>query len=187
MNSDSLQPGEFYHIFSRTIGSELLFRSDENYSFFLKKCLVYCEEQFLTFAYCLLPNHFHFLVQVKENTTSEQALSSISNFLNSYSKSYNKLYERHGGLFQRKFKRKKIDHESYLTQVVIYIHQNPSKHGITTEFKKWKYSSYQALMSSKPTKLGREYILDWFGGIDQFQKDQQSTTNLRLPIEFSLE
>lgn len=187
MNSDSLQPGEFYHIFSRTIGSELLFRSDENYSFFLKNYRDYCDLQFSTFAYCLLPTHFHFLVQVKENATSDKALSSISNFLNSYSKSYNKLYQRHGGLFQRKFKRKQIDHDSYLTQVVIYIHQNPSKHGIMEDFTKWKYSSYQALISSKPTNLEREYILDWFGGIDQFQENHQSTTNLKLPVEFSLE
>jgi REP element-mobilizing transposase RayT len=156
MNSDSLQPGEFYHIFSRTIGSELLFRSDENYSFFLKKYLKHCGEQFLTFAYCLLPNHFHFLVQVKENTTSEQALSSISNFLNSYSKAYNKLYERHGGLFQRKFKRKQIAKDSYLSQVMIYIHQNPQNHGIIEDFQKWKYSSYQALISSKATHLERK-------------------------------
>jgi REP element-mobilizing transposase RayT len=138
MNSDSLEPGEFYHIFSRTIGSELLFRSDENYSFFLKKYLEHCGEQFSTFAYCLLPNHFHFLVQVKENTTSEQALPSISNFLNSYSKSYNKLYERHGGLFQRKFKRKQIAKDSYLSQVIIYIHQNPQKHWVNDDFRIWK-------------------------------------------------
>ena len=187
MNADSLQPGEFYHIFSRTIGHELLFLSDENYSFFLKKYRDYCDPHFSTFAYCLLPNHFHFLVRVKENNTPDQALTSISNFLNSYSKSYNKLYQRHGGLFQRKFKRKQIDKESYLSQVIIYIHQNPKKHGIMEDFTKWKYSSYQALISSKPTNLERDYILHWFGGIDQFRKNHQSTTIHELQEKFSFE
>ncbi len=128
-----------------------------------------------------------FLVKVNENTISKAALASFSNFLNAYSKSYNKFYERHGGLFQRKFKRKHIDQESYLTQVTIYIHQNPRNHGILNDFTEWKYSSYQALVSTKPTNLEREYVLDWFGGVDQFQENHHTTTKFELPEELSLE
>jgi len=127
------------------------------------------------------------LVKVNENTSSKAALASFSNLLNSYSKAYNKLYERHGGLFQRKFKRKQIAKDSYLSQVMIYIHQNPQNHGVIDDFQKWKYSSYQDLISSKATQLERENVLDWFGGLDQFQENHQLTTKFELSEELSLE
>jgi REP element-mobilizing transposase RayT len=187
MKDNDLLSGEFYHIFSRTVGHEILFRTEENYSYFLKKYHQHCSISFQTFAYCLLPNHFHFLVKVNENTSSKAALASFSNLLNSYSKAYNKLYERHGGLFQRKFKRKQIAKDSYLSQVMIYIHQNPQNHGVIDDFQKWKYSSYQDLISSKATQLERENVLDWFGGLDQFQENHQLTTKFELSEELSLE
>ena len=132
---DPLIPGKIYHIYSRTIGKELLFRNEENYAYFLRRYTYFCSKHFATFCYCLLPNHFHFLVQVKESTNEAAAISAFSNFLNSYSKSYNKVFERHGGLFQRKFKRKEIKLDSYLTEVITYIHRNPQKHGLIQDFK----------------------------------------------------
>lgn len=178
---------EFYHVYSRTIGEELLFRTEENCIYFLKKYQTYCSPHFSTLAYCLLPNHFHFLIRVKENTNPEAVLNSFSNFLNGYTKAYNKLYDRHGGLFQRKFKRKRIDKESYLSQVIIYIHRNPQKHGIVKDFKKWRFSSYQAIISQKPTQIDRDFIIEWFGDFEQFQKIHALENVSNFPEELSLE
>jgi putative transposase len=185
--TDPLSPGDFFHIYSRTNGEELLFRTEENCFYFLQKFLDGCSSHFSTLAYCLLPNHFHFLIRVKENTNPEAALNSFSNFLNGYAKAYNKLYGRHGGLFQRKFKRKQINKESYLTRAIIYIHLNPQKHGIVEDFKKWKFSSYQAIISQKPTHIERDFVLEWFGDVKQFLKmhDLENTSN--FPEELSLE
>lgn len=189
MKDYDLIPDEFYHIFSRTVGHEILFRTEENYSYFLKKYHQHCSHSFQTFAYCLLPNHFHFLVKVNESTSSKAALASFSNFLNAYSKSYNKLYERHGGLFQRKFKKKHIDKDSYLSQVIIYIHQNPQNHGLIDDFRKWKYSSFSAFSSNKTTQLNREYVFEWFGGFEEFHKMhcEFSSSKGTLPENLKLE
>lgn len=60
-----LEPERFYHIYNRANGSELLFRSDDNYHYFLRKYTEYISPIIDTFSYCLMPNHFHFLAQVK--------------------------------------------------------------------------------------------------------------------------
>ena len=168
---DQLVPGKIYHINSRTIGNELLFRNAGNYAYFLRRYADFCSNHFATFCYCLLPNHFHLLVQVKESTNEAAALSAFSNFLNSYSKSYNKAFERHGGLFQRKFKRKQINTDSYLTEVIKYIHRNPQKHGLIQDFKKWNYSSYGTFFLKSNNQLETDWVLDWFGGVNEFEKN----------------
>jgi hypothetical protein len=127
------------------------------------------------------------LIRVKENTNPTAALNSFSNFLNGYAKAYNKLYNRHGGLFQRKFKRKQIDQESYLSQVIIYIHQNPQKHGIVDDFKKWRFSSYHAIISQKPTHIDRDFVIEWFDGIEEFKKIHELNPKAGFPEELSLE
>lgn len=185
--TDLFFPGEFFQVYSRTNGTELLFRTEENYTFFLEKYQKHCSTHFSTLSYCLLPNHFHFLIQVKENAKPETALRSFSNFLNGYAKAYNQLYDRHGGLFQRKFKRKQVDGDSYLSQLIIYIHRNPQKHGIIEDFKNWKFSSFKALTSQKPTKIDRDFVLDWFGGVEEFKKIHDSEQATRLMQELFLE
>lgn len=104
---DDFVPGYFYHVFSRTVGNELLFRNEQNHRYFLQKYQQYCSSHFSTIAYCLLPNHFHFLVRAKEEIKPEAALKSFSNFLNGYAKAYNKLYDRHGDCFKENLNEKK--------------------------------------------------------------------------------
>jgi predicted helicase len=65
----TLSPNNFYHIYNHANGNENLFRSGDNYSFFLKKYAVHISPIADTFAYCLLPNHFHILVQIKDKET----------------------------------------------------------------------------------------------------------------------
>jgi REP element-mobilizing transposase RayT len=66
-----LEPGYFHHIYNHANGNENLFKRDENYHYFLKKFKQYIFPIADTFAYCLMPNHIHFLVRIKE----EDALS----------------------------------------------------------------------------------------------------------------
>ena len=106
------EPERVYHIYSKAIGNELLFLSDENFKYFLKKVNEYCFEIFEILAYCLIPNHFHFLVRVKAGISNEDVVKKFSDFLISYSKAFNKANERNGVLFQRKFKRKIISSEA---------------------------------------------------------------------------
>ena len=63
--------------------------------------------------------------------------------------------------------------EAYYSHLVIYIHQNPQKHGFVTDFRDWPYSSYHALLSTKPTHLKREDVLNWFGDLDNLVATHQ--------------
>ncbi len=61
--------GGIFHIYNRTNNKELLFKTDENRLFFLRQYAKYLQPFLDTFSWCLLPNHFHFLVRVKEAST----------------------------------------------------------------------------------------------------------------------
>ena len=64
-----LFPGQCYHVYNHAVGQDALFRVDENYRFFLKKYAMYISPIADTFAYCLLPNHFHFLIRIHDPET----------------------------------------------------------------------------------------------------------------------
>ncbi len=67
MNQEPLQYGKFYHIYSHGVGNRDLFREPENYDYFLHLYDKYIEPVANTFAWVLMPNHFHVLVKIKEN------------------------------------------------------------------------------------------------------------------------
>ncbi|RYD76878.1 MAG: hypothetical protein EOP53_13910, partial [Sphingobacteriales bacterium] len=144
----------FYHIYNRGNNGDNLFYKEENYFYFLKKYDQYLSDYLETYAYCLLSNHFHILARVKEGITplvsdvktyegTEKVVSeAFRRFFTSYAKSINIQEGRTGSLFQKNFKRKEVNNESYFTQLVYYIHSNPAKHNICTDFKEYSYSSY---------------------------------------------
>jgi len=72
-----LYPDTFYHIYNRANGNEKLFLSDENYLFFLRKFAEYISPICNTYCYCLMPNHFHFLMEIK----SEKEFSSYTSLI----------------------------------------------------------------------------------------------------------
>jgi putative transposase len=176
-----LQYGKYYHIFNRGNNQENIFIEERNYRYFLRLYAKHIMPAADTYAYCLLRNHFHFLVRIK--TVEEQELTGLedlsalprkpsqqfSNLFNAYAKAFNKTYHRTGTLFQRPFGRIEVTSDSYFMQLVTYIHQNAQKHGFVNDFRTWPYSSYQALLSTNPTRLQRDDVLTWFQGVDHFE------------------
>ncbi len=213
--------GNFYHIYNRGINSCNLFESDEDYNHFLSLHAKYIDPVADTYAYVLMKNHFHLLVQIKDNiiykltnadrskdpagfeinkwetiqkpdsVTDLSALNEkneninnlstlnnkipnpvkhISHLFNAYAKYYNKRYNRHGALFERSFKRKLIDTEEYLKQVIIYIHNNPIKHGFVTHPIDYPWSSYLDCISNKPSKSDRNKMIAWFDDAENFKQ-----------------
>jgi len=154
---------------------------ERNYRYFLKLYTRHITPVADTCAYCLLRNHFHFLVQIKaaeeQDLTGFPNLSGLprkpsqqfSNLFNAYAKAFNKTTHRTGTLFQRPFGRVEVTSDAYLVHLVTYIHQNPQKHGLVDDFRTWPYSSYQALLSAKPTRLQRDDVLAWFQGAESFE------------------
>jgi putative transposase len=180
-----LQFGCVYHIHSRGVNQTTIFFEERNYAYFLELYTKHVHSYVDTYAYCLLGNHFHLLVRVKEedeiirDLTGLQDLSGLepgslkpkspsqvfSNLFNAYTKAINKACNRSGSLLQRPFGRKLVSDPAYFTQLVVYTHQNPQKHGFVDDFRDWPYSSYKALFSDKKTRLKRDVVRDWFGDL----------------------
>lgn len=173
------EPEKFYHVINHVIGKETSFRSRENYLFFLRKYTYYTPGVCDTYAYCLMPNHFHFLIKTlpeellvnhpkfKEDF-HKLIMQSISNLLNSYAKAFNRKFNRKGGLWMNFTRRFPINADDQLTSTINYIHQNPVHHGFVQRADGWEFSSFNTLFSEKPTLLKRQEILEWFGGIDEY-------------------
>lgn len=175
-NIPTLQPDTFYHIYNRGINGENIFKTSKNYVYFLNKYAKFIPEIADTYAYCLLKNHFHILIKTKsdfeiqetignkKNRTIQAAISlRFSHLFNSYAQAINKEHNRTGSLFETPFRRIEITNETYLRQLVFYIHFNPEKHGICLDFSSYSFSSFQAFLSDKTTKLKKEEVLNWFG------------------------
>ncbi len=96
--------------------------------------------------------------------------NQFKNFLISYAKSYNQMYDRRGSLFLDNLKRKPVTNSTYYTRLVRYIHLNPVTHGFVEQPQDWEHSSYHSLLSEQTTALSREEVLDWYGGRKGFIK-----------------
>lgn len=176
-----LEPSCFYHIYNRGINGQPIFVKAEHFEFFLKKTKLYLLPYFEVYAYCLMSNHFHFLLRAKELTQptvlngnktglhSENQIYSkqIGKMMSSYTQAFNKMENRHGPLLESPFKRLKIDTESYLRNLIIYIHQNPLDIGISVS--KYEYSSYKAIISDRNTVLERTEVISYFDDIENFK------------------
>ena len=93
----------------------------------------------------------------------------FSHFFNAYTKTLNKQLQTRGTLFERPFKRKQIQDEEYLRQVILYIHNNPLHHGFCKHPSEYTWSSYLTCIGEKPTKLKRKQVMEWFGDKTNFE------------------
>ena len=163
-----LVPDAFYHIYNRGINGENIFNDEENYNYFLKCYDRHMPPYVHTFAYSLLPNHFHLLIKVKAKNTEKPTHQVFSNLFNAYAKAFNGMYKRHGSLFERPFKRKPIKTHVQLTETLFYIHHNPIKHGFVVKMSDWPFTSFRAYLSEKTTNLNRDEGFHWFDGRQGF-------------------
>lgn len=199
-NELPLFPNKIYHIYNHANGKENLFENKGNYHFFLKRYAYFVEPIAKTFAYCLMPNHLHLLVEIKEEAMLQEAnrafivakkpgrkvelipeellpqfLSKIfGNLFSSYTQAFNRQQDRKGSLFMPNFKRKEVESEEYYTKLIHYIHANPVRHDFVKSMADWEYSSYQSLLSTKVTKLCRAEVMDWFGNRQAFIQFHQT-------------
>jgi len=150
-------PDGIYHIFNHANGKENIFENTRHYQYFLTKYAEKLSEVVDTLAYCLMPNHFHLLIQVKkapellaflakkkrlhpEKANPKQLEGDdlyhylvhrqFHNFLGGYSKAFNKDQNRKGSLLRQNTRRKMVFDESYLLTVIAYIHLNSVHHAL---------------------------------------------------------
>lgn len=204
----SLSPTQYYHIFNRANGWEKIFLREENYRYFIQQYQLYLGLYVDTYCYCLMPNHFHLLIRVKDEKdlpthqqqnlqglgsaagrqnleglspqpTPETILSNqFSRFFNSYAKAFNKENKRKGSLFMKNFKRKQVNDMGYLKKLVHYIHFNPVEAGLCQSPNEWVYSSYNGIAENKNSLINIE-IMEWFDGLDGFKTFHHSIPELK--------
>jgi REP element-mobilizing transposase RayT len=133
-------PGSYYHVFNRVVVGEKLFTDHNSYVLFLKLTKGYAAKYKVNvICYCLMPNHYHFLLKQISDT---QISKFISVLLNSYVQKVNKFRDRKGPLFSGRFKDVLVDRDEYLIHLCRYIHLNPVEAGLVEHLEEWPYSNY---------------------------------------------
>ena len=175
--------GNYYHIYNRGNNGIDLFLEAENNYHFLRLYAKYIEPIAETYAWCLLKNHFHLLVRIKEkdeivanelsyNTTAKpkviEPYRQFAHLFNAYTQAINKRYNRTGSLFEKTFERKLVTSEKYFQQLIFYIHNNPVHHGFVQQLNLYPWSSYDSMISEKPTMLKRAAVIEFFGDKENF-------------------
>jgi putative transposase len=194
-----LLPSNSYHLFNRAVGNEKLFKSDDNYRYFLSKMAQHILPVADIFTYSLLPNHFHLVVRIKDEkniieyfelkkkksfnpinfSLPDFVMEQFSNWLNGYTKAFNKMYIRKGALFIDYLKRSIVEKENDFTSFIFYVHKNAVHHGICKKIGEWKFDGYQSLLSEKSTLLLRDEVLEWFGSKELFIKFHNQPIELK--------
>jgi len=189
MGKIPLEPEKYYHLFNHANGKENLFLSSDNYNYFISKYIQHISPIATTYAYCLMPNHFHFAIQIKpieqiENYINKKFTNSnakkwhsnierfiskqFSNLFSSYTQALNKQQNRMGSLFIPNFSRKEITSDEYIRQLIRYIHYNPVRHGFKSDIRKWEYSSYNSIVLKQDSCINQIELLKFFNSLEEF-------------------
>ena len=148
------EPDKVYHVYNRS--NETVFYNDRNYQFFLSKIETLIKPVADIIAWCLMPNHFHFLIVANEKSCelvdekhrpNVQILAkNIGTLLSSYTNGLNKEIGRRGKLFAHNTKAKCLNdgknNYNYAVTCFHYIHQNPLKANLCNKIEDWPYSSF---------------------------------------------
>ena len=136
-----------YFVTSVTNNRKHIFTSEKNIIFLLLNI-----EYFKTildykiFAFCILSDHFHFIIQPLGQYNLSYMMKMIKG---TFSRKLNKISNSTGHIWQKRFYDEGLRNESMLINKIEYIHNNPIKHNLATDLDKFKYSSYQYYFNNK--------------------------------------
>ena len=141
--------GNYYHVFNRGNNRQNIFLDEQDYDNFYKRLKLvlsrgsdvdktdrktysgyrlrlrpFDPDDFDIVCYCLMPNHFHFLIRQNGEAGIDKLMLKICT---SYASYFNKKHERIGHIFQDNFKAKHVDSDAYVKILSAYIHLNPDK------------------------------------------------------------
>lgn len=175
--SRRISESKIYHVMIRGNERKEIFNDDEDKSKFIEILSAKNDDnQYSIYAYCLMDNHVHLLLN-----EGDGEVSRIMQRINiSYAYYFNKKYDRIGHLFQDRFKSGAIEDDNYLLATVRYIHNNPVKAKLVSNPSEYKWSSYNDYISKNidnQSDSGKAFILGMFS---------TSTDNaVKMFIEFS--
>ncbi|HCS41122.1 MAG TPA: transposase [Anaerolineaceae bacterium] len=177
-----IEVDSIYHIYNRGVNKELIFFSERNYQFFIYKMVNYMQDNASILAYCLMPNHYHLLVKIKNADFVQKGLQP---FLISFTNSINIDQKRIGPLFQGRYQANLVFDDAYLLECVKYIHLNPVKAGLVKLLQEWGYSSYRDYLSPQSKSfVDKESVLTHFDSIFDFKNFSESELTYTNPKYF---
>jgi len=136
-------PGALYHVIARGNQRRRIFLETKDFEDYLVRLWSYHEKYpFILYAYCLMPNHLHLLIE-----TGSVPLSKIMQAIQfSYTQSFNRRHRKVGHLFQGRYKAILCQKDEYLLELIRYIHLNPVRAKIVSNPKDYCFSSHRALL-----------------------------------------
>ncbi len=172
----------YYHIINIGVEQRVIFKEAEDYEYFEELMCFYAKSFGITLHnYCLINNHYHLLIEIKQ-----ESLSRFMQQLNmNYAIYFNKKYKRSGHLWQGRFKSWYVTDEAYLYTLMCYIEQNPLKANVVKELKEYPYSSYHYFLNHKeiPECLQNAWIVqnykDETEAIEAFLTNPVDTSQLQ--------
>jgi len=197
-----LEKGKYYHIYNRGNNGIDIFFDVDSYYHFLRLYDKYVTPIAETFAWCLLKNHFHVLVYIKledeidqsklEYSTVEKpkiidASKQFGHLFNAYTQAINKKFNRTGSLFEKPFERKVVESDKYFQNLIFYIHNNPVFHRFTDRISDYPWSSFETILSDKPTRLRREQVITIFETRENFIDYHSQKQNFNEIIDLIIE
>ena len=139
--------GGYYHVTARGNGGGTIFLDNDDYAFFLSFLTrIVARFDWQCFAYCLLPNHYHLVVQITAETLA-RGMRSLNGL---YAHTHNGRHGREGHLFGGRYRTGFIQSEDHLAKACRYVDLNPVRAGLCAYPRQWPWSSYRALAGEIP-------------------------------------
>ncbi len=154
-------PGAFFHCLNRGNRREKIFQDDEDYHQMLECLGGACERyRVLIHGFCLMPNHFHILLQQEARPVS----SAMRSLETRYATYFNRKYRQTGHVFQGRFRGLLCDKQTYLLSLIRYIHLNPVRAELVQKPQEWPWSSLSAYLGlSACAWLYKKEVMAMFG------------------------
>lgn len=152
-----------YHIVLRSVNQHIIFEEDSDYQKFLY-ILSDCKKKYDIdiFAYCLMDNHIHLVLQ----SPSEKLASFFQSLGSRFVRWYNNKYSRSGHLFQERFHSITIEKNEHLLSTLVYVHNNPVKANVCRYPSEYRWSSFNAFYGAKNPLVNVSYSYDIAGTKD---------------------
>ncbi len=157
-------PGAVHHVIGRGINRQEIFSDKKDYKSFIERFgALVVETKTSCYAWTLIPNHFHLLLR-----TGNQPISNVmKRLLTGYAINYNRCHGRSGHLFQNRYKSILCQEDTYLLELVRYIHLNPLRAKLISSHEalgRYPYCGHSVIMDRKKNDWqDTEYILRLFG------------------------
>lgn len=155
--------GGLFHVLARGDDKRPIYLDERDMRSFLERLDTVSERlQWSLWGFCLMPNHYHLLLETTEKTLSR----GMRDLNGAYSQAFNRRHGRVGHVFQGRFKSLIVDRESYLLELARYLANNPVRAGLCRRAEDWPWSSHRQVVGFEPqatSALRVAALLRYFG------------------------